>query len=67
MENEYDPRLDSKSAIRSGNAVLRDYLNKATAAVKRNDWQMAAACYDDIAALATSLRNSAEHNYELQT
>lgn len=64
MEREYDTRLDSKSAIRSGNAHLRYLLSQATAAVKRNDWADAIAIYQDLQALASSLKQSAEINLE---
>lgn len=59
---EYDKHFDGKGAVRSGNATLRNYLEKASQAVRNNDWQRAESIYNEIAMLASSLRESAEIN-----
>lgn len=59
---EYDKKLDSKAAVRSGNAMIREYLEEAARAVRNNDWYRAERAYGEIAACASSLRESAEIN-----
>ena len=59
---EYDRQLDGKGAIRAANANIRRMLNDVTAAVKADNWEMAEQLYNDIASLASSLRESAEIN-----
>jgi hypothetical protein len=64
MDREYDNRLDRPSAIRSGNATMRQCLNDAAKAVKQGDWYMAVSRYSALEELASSLRCSAEANME---
>lgn len=59
---EYDKKIDSKAAVRSGNAMIREYLEEAARAVRNNDWYKAEQVYGEIAACASSLRESAEIN-----
>lgn len=59
---DYDKALDGKSAVRSGNATIRRYLEEAVRAERNNDWYRAEQMYGEIAAIASSLRESAEIN-----
>lgn len=59
---EYNRKTDSKAAVRSGNATIREYLEEAARAVRNNDWYRAEQVYGEIAAWASSLRESAEIN-----
>jgi hypothetical protein len=62
MEMEFYERMDRPSAIRSGNANLRECLAEVTNAVKKQDWDRAEFWYGQIEAMASSLRGSAERN-----
>jgi hypothetical protein len=63
MDREYDDRLDRPSAVRAGNALLREAIASAANAVKNYDWVRAENQYQEIEMLASSLRNSAQANY----
>lgn len=65
MDREYDDRLDRPSAIRAGNALLREAIASAANAVKNYDWLRAENQYREIEMLASSLRRSAQANYDM--
>lgn len=60
MNREYDKRLDSNGAIRAGHADIRKLLANASSMLSAGDFNELVSIYEDIASMASSLRESAE-------
>jgi hypothetical protein len=64
MDRKWNAGIDSKGAMRSGNAGLRSLLAKAATALKHEEWENVAAIYNEMTSLASSLAESARINSE---
>lgn len=60
MNRNYSKELDSNGALRGGHAKIKGLLADASSMLSAGDFRQLAYIYEDIASLASSLRESAE-------